>query len=174
MTNEEREDRILEEQKLDEWDAGVHPDEEKQFQIEALYNALSAALDEAAEYVKADGHRKNAEIDDPTGAMDFHRRKFMEKMAEFNSIAEKLFVRRTRDLDTFFHYFVANTGHYGYVITRGKNKGNVEERTISSARIAGYRKTIAANKACHNPLSAQAIENEFRKTDIYNTYLKDL
>ena len=168
-------DRELEEQKLDEWDAGVYPDEEKakakakefSFETEGFYKELLLALSEAAAYVMANGRRKKAEIEDETDAMKFHHQEFGRHMARFNQLAAKVFVRPVKDADTFFYDFVADTTLYNHTITKGKNKGAVEERTVSSARIEGYRKIIKKYRKLGTAISAQDIEMEFRKTPAY-------
>ena len=51
MSGEEREDRILEEEKLAEWDAGIHPDEEK-LAAAAEAEAVNGPFDEDADLLE--------------------------------------------------------------------------------------------------------------------------
>ena len=186
---EESEDRKLEEEKLDEWDAGVYPDEEKakaaakaeaeakaaakpakakgfSFEVAGYYKELRSALSEAAAYVMANGRRKKAELEDDTSTMNFHYKRFMLHMGRLDQLAAKCFVPSI-DHESFFYNFVADTRLYRHKIAKGKNKGKIEERTISSARIDGYRKIIKKYEALNTAVSIREIEAEFQNTPIY-------
>lgn len=137
------------------------------YEVEALYNALEAALKEAAAYVCANGHKKKAELDEDTESMYYHRDQFNAHIKRFNNLAEKLFIRKVSNPDVLFVDFVANTNIYKHKLTRGEHKGQLEERTISSGRINGYRKIIKENRKSGTPMSVQDIERKFRATKAY-------
>ena len=140
---------------------------DKKYEIEALYNALEAALKEAAAYVCANGHRKKAELNDNTEAMEYHRKQFYAHIERFNGLVKKLPIRKVDNPDVLFVDFVANTNIYKHKLTSGKRKGQLEERTVSSARILGYRKIIKKNRKNGVPMSVQDIEQKFRETTAY-------
>lgn len=138
-----------------------------EFIVEAFYDALENVLKEAAAYVMANGHRKQAEIEDETPAMIYHRETCLEAIKRFNRYAGKVFVKGINDPEVFFFDFIANTKVYKHKITKGPRANQIEERTVSSARIEGYRKVIKAQRKLGEAISAQDIERQFRETKAY-------
>jgi hypothetical protein len=138
-----------------------------EYLIEAYYDNIEKLLKEAAAYVKGNGKRKKAEIDKITPSMKYHKDEYDRLVKKVNRIATDLIVCRIQNPEVLFYDYIANTDTYKHKITKGDKKGDFDKRTISSARIKGYRRIIKACREDLVPIPMQTMEKMFRETKEY-------